>query len=78
MKPTTRNKHAARQEHAAGVLKTRTLTDLYNARGAPDGTWLDKVHRNIAATYGWPTGRSGDEILRRLLALSHQRAGKAT
>ena len=38
---------------AAAELKTRTLTNLYNARPA----WLDHAHRRldaaVAAAYGW-------------------------
>ncbi len=40
-------------EAAAKVLKTRTLTNLYNQRPA----WLDHAHRRldaaVAAAYGW-------------------------
>ena len=39
---------------AAAILKTRTLTNLYNERPA----WLDHPHRDldaaVAASYGWP------------------------
>jgi type II restriction/modification system DNA methylase subunit YeeA len=69
-----------RNPKAAAILKTRTLTNLYNTRGTPEGTWLDNLHRTldeaVAAAYGWPAGLSDDEILGRLLALNHERAGK--
>lgn len=58
-------------------LKKRTLTNLYNERPA----WLANAHKKldeaVAAAYGWPTDLSDDEILRRLLELNLQRAGKA-
>jgi type II restriction/modification system DNA methylase subunit YeeA len=70
-----------RNPKAAAILKTRTLTNLYNTRGTPEGTWLDNLHRTldeaVAAAYGWPANLSDDEILGRLLALNHERAGKA-
>ena len=66
---------------AAAILKTRTLTNLYNTRGTPEGTWLDTLHRAldeaVAAAYGWPADLSDDDILGRLLALNHARAGKS-
>lgn len=59
---------------AAKLLKKRTLTNLYNERPA----WLDHAHRElddaVARAYGWDPGISDDDILRRLLALNHQRA----
>jgi type II restriction/modification system DNA methylase subunit YeeA len=71
-----------RNPKAALILKTRTLTNLYNTRGTPEGTWLDNLHRAldeaVAAAYGWPAELSDDEILGRLLALNHERAGKTT
>lgn len=55
-------------------LKTRTLTNLYNAR--PE--WLSNAHRTldhaVFAAYIWPPTLTRDEILARLLALNHQRA----
>jgi type II restriction/modification system DNA methylase subunit YeeA len=58
-------------------LKTRTLTNLYNARPA----WLDNAHKAldtaVATAYGWTdyTPQMADEeILRRLLALNIDRA----
>ena len=62
----------------ANDLKERTLTNLYNARPA----WLADAHRKldeaVFAAYGWPADLSDAEILERLLALNHQRAGKET
>ncbi|MFN3828467.1 MAG: class I SAM-dependent DNA methyltransferase [Tepidimonas ignava] len=59
-------------------LKKRTLTNLYNARPA----WLAHAHREldaaVAAAYGWTDytpAMPDEEILRRLLALNHARAG---
>jgi len=63
-----------RDEAAAKVLKTRTLTNLYNQRPA----WLDMAHRRldeaVAAAYGWPADLSDDEVLARLFALNQERA----
>ena len=68
-----------RDAKAAAVLKTRTLTNLYNTRGTPDGVWLDTLHRAldeaVAAAYGWPGDLTDDEILGRLLELNRGRAG---
>lgn len=67
-----------RTPQAAVTLKTRTLTNLYNTRGTPEGTWLDNLHRAldeaVAAAYGWPADLSDDEVLARLLALNLARA----
>ena len=56
------------------VLKTRTLTKLYNTR--PE--WLANAHRTldqaVFAAYGWPPTLTDQEILARLLALNHERA----
>ena len=55
-------------------LKTRTLTNLYNAR--PE--WLQNAHRTldeaVFAAYGWPATLTKQQILARLLALNHERA----
>lgn len=63
-----------RDEAAAKVLKTRTLTNLYNQRPA----WLDIAHKRldaaVAAAYGWPADLSDDEVLERLFALNQERA----
>jgi type II restriction/modification system DNA methylase subunit YeeA len=63
-----------KDEEAAKVLKTRTLTNLYNQRPA----WLDMAHKRldaaVAAAYGWPTDLSDDEVLERLFALNQERA----
>jgi type II restriction/modification system DNA methylase subunit YeeA len=67
-----------RSPQAAAALKSRTLTNLYNMRGAPEGTWLDNLHRAldeaVAGAYGWPADLPDDEILSRLLALNLARA----
>jgi type II restriction/modification system DNA methylase subunit YeeA len=59
---------------AAAILKTRTLTNLYNERPA----WLDNAHRDldaaVAAGYGWPADIAEEEALARLLALNLERA----
>jgi type II restriction/modification system DNA methylase subunit YeeA len=64
-----------KDEAAAQVLKTRTLTNLYNERPA----WLDNAHRAldeaVAETYGWKPDMSDDEMLAKLLALNLERAG---
>ncbi|HVC63761.1 MAG TPA: DNA methyltransferase [Acetobacteraceae bacterium] len=71
-----------RNPKAAAVLKTRTLTNLYNTRGTPEGVWLDNLHRAldeaVAAAYGWPADLSDDEILSRLLDLNRARAASGT
>ena len=58
-------------------LKKRTLTNLYNERPS----WLAEAHRKldeaVFAAYGWPGSLSDDDILARLLALNHERAGGA-
>lgn len=67
-----------RNEAAAQALKKRTLTNLYNTRGTPEGAWLDALHRRldeaVAAAYGWPEDISPDDALAALLALNHARA----
>jgi hypothetical protein len=63
-----------RNPAAAAILKKRTLTNLYNTRGTPEGAWLDNLHRAVAAAYGWPADITTDEALARLLALNHARA----
>jgi type II restriction/modification system DNA methylase subunit YeeA len=67
-----------RNARAAAILKTRTLTNLYNTRGKPEGAWLDSLHRKlddaVATAYGWPTDLSDDDILARLLELNLARA----
>ena len=65
----------ARDDAAANELKTRTLTNLYNARPQ----WLADVHAAldaaVAAAYGWDAGISEDEAPRKLLAQQQRRAG---
>ena len=67
-----------RDARASATLKSRTLTNLYNTRGKPEGAWLDSLHRKlddaVAAAYGWPTDLSDDDILARLLELNLERA----
>ena len=57
------------------VLKTRTLTNLYNERP----TFLANAHRKldqaVFAAYGWPDDLAEGEVLARLLALNAERAG---
>ena len=68
-----------RDTAAAATLQRRTLTNLYNTRGTPAGTWLDTLHRTlddaVAAAYGWPPALPDAEVLARLLALNQVRAG---
>ena len=70
-----------RDAAAAAVLKTRTLTNLYNVRPA----WLDGLHRRldaaVAAAYGWTDwgpddgpGLPAPDILARLFTLNQDRA----
>lgn len=63
-------------EKAAAILKTRTLTKLYNERPA----WLDHAHKDldaaVASAYGWPLDLTDDQILERLFALNQERAAK--
>jgi type II restriction/modification system DNA methylase subunit YeeA len=63
-----------RDAAAEKILKSRTLTNLYNERPA----WLANAHRDldvaVAAAYGWPADLAEDEVLARLLALNLERA----
>ncbi len=63
-----------KDDAAAAVLKTRTLTNLYNQRPA----WLLNAHRDIdnavAAAYGWPEDIADDDALARLFELNQRRA----
>ncbi len=67
-----------RNAKAATILKARTLTNLYNTRGTPEGAWLDNLHRTldaaVAAAYGWPARLSDDDVLARLLELNRVRS----
>ena len=60
----------ARDEAAAKELKSRTLTNLYNARPQ----WLADAHAKldaaVAEAYGWNAKISEDEALAELLALN--------
>lgn len=67
-----------RNDWAHGEAR-RALTNLYHQRPA----WLAQAHealgRAVATAYGWSDDTSAmpdDEILRRLLALNLERAGK--
>ncbi len=59
---------------AAGTLRTRTLTNLYNERPP----WLMHLHREldeaVAAAYGWPVNLNDEEVLTRLLGINQTRA----
>ncbi|WP_144445562.1 class I SAM-dependent DNA methyltransferase [Inquilinus limosus] len=61
-------------EQAAEILRTRTLTNLYNIRPA----WLVEAHRRldaaVAAAYGWPESISDEDALSELLRLNHAKA----
>jgi hypothetical protein len=63
----------AKDAAAAQVLKTRTLTNLYNERPV----WLDHAHSDldaaVAHAYGWKPDMSEDEMLTKLLALNLER-----
>ena len=60
----------SRDETAAKELKSRTLTNLYNARPR----WLSDAHATldaaVAAAYGWNEHVSCEEALSKLLALN--------
>ncbi|WP_439594412.1 class I SAM-dependent DNA methyltransferase [Falsiroseomonas sp.] len=70
----------AREPKFEKLLRARTLTNLYNTRGTPEGAWLDALHARldaaVAAAYGWPADIAEEEALARLLALNLERAGK--
>jgi hypothetical protein len=60
--------------NAAVILKTRTLTSLYNQRPA----WLDAAHleldASVAEVYGWPRGIEIGDALSRLVAMNAERS----
>jgi type II restriction/modification system DNA methylase subunit YeeA len=65
----------------AEAIKSRTLTNLYNARQRGEVQWLEDSHRTldaaVARAYGWDDytpEMPDEEILRRLLALNLERA----
>jgi len=67
----------------AKAIKERTLTNLYNKRAAGEVQWLEDAHRTldaaVARAYGWDDytpEMPDEEILRRLLKLNLERAGK--
>ena len=70
-----------RNTKAAAILKTRTLTNLYNTHGTPECAWLDNLHRAldaaVAAAYGRPADLNDDDVLARLLELNHARVAEA-
>ena len=63
-----------KDQKAARILATRTLTALYNERPG----WLVEAHRlldeAVAKAYGWPVDIETDEALRRLLELNLARS----
>ncbi len=63
-------------EKAAGELKKRTLTNLYNKKPQ----WLVQAHNMldeaVAAAYGWEPDISDEEALTRLFELNQVRAGR--
>lgn len=68
----------AREPKFEKLLRARTLTNLYNTRGTPEGAWLDALHARldaaVAAAYGWPADIAEEDALARLLALNLERA----
>ncbi len=64
---------------AALALRRRTLTDLYNTRGRPEGRWLDDLHANldaaVARAYGWPERITQADFMAALLAMNRERDG---
>lgn len=58
----------------ASLVRSRTLTNLYN----DPPTWLQQLHNEldaaVAAAYGWPDDMSDDQVLEALLALNQERA----
>jgi type II restriction/modification system DNA methylase subunit YeeA len=66
-----------KDDAAAKVLNSRTLTNLYNQRPI----WLANAHAEldaaVAAAYGWPEDMSDDEVLARLFELNQERAAGA-
>ncbi|MDE2989428.1 MAG: class I SAM-dependent DNA methyltransferase [Chloroflexota bacterium] len=73
--PSLPNRLLPVNDEAAGQLKKRTLTNLYNQRP----TWLGNLHRTldaaVFAAYGWPAEIEDEDILERLLTLNLERAG---
>ena len=76
--PHLPHRYVPRNAEAALKLKSRTLTNLYNTRGKPEGAWLDSLHADldaaVAAAYGWPPAISEPEALAARLALNLARA----
>ncbi|MHA0043962.1 class I SAM-dependent DNA methyltransferase [Deinococcus sp. PEB2-63] len=76
-------------EKAREGLRTQgfTLTGMYNALAAVDGTSSpaytlklahDRLDQAVAAAYGWDWPLSEDDVLARLLALNLERSGHAS
>ena len=67
-----------RDASSAIMLRSRTLTALYNQRGTPEGAWLDALYAAldtaVASAYGWVADLIDDDVLARLLALNRARA----
>ena len=63
---------------AAAALRKRTLTDLYNSRGTPEGAWLDNLHAAldaaVAGAYDWHETISATDALATLFEMNRQRA----
>lgn len=74
------NRFLPKDEEAAGELKKRTLTNLYNAPPA----WLTNAHASldaaVAAAYGWErqwsAGMTDNDILAKLFELNQLRSGR--
>ncbi len=70
-------RRAPKDAESEKLLRKRTLTELYNQRPA----WLDHAHRKldtaVFAAYGWEPSIPEGEILKRLLALNMERAGRS-
>ena len=67
-----------RDATAAATLRRRTLTDLYNTRGTPEGQWLDNLHTAldaaVAASYGWCSTITTADALAALFRMNQERA----
>ncbi len=65
----------AKDANVEAVLRSRTLTNLYNQHPQ----WLTQAHRDlddaVAAAYGWAPDISDDDALANLLTLNLSRAG---
>lgn len=61
-------------ETAEELLKSRTMTSLYNDRPYWFLTAQSELDASVAAAYGWPADISEEEALARLFALNQKRA----